>query len=238
MFNISHFDTMMLSRLGFVGGGKITSALVAGLIRSGDFKPQNILVSEPCPKAREQLQQKLNVQTCADNKLIPAKCDTILIAVKPDIVPGVLDELSPSILKQEHVVISVAAGVKISTIEQHLPEETSVVRSMPNTSSQIGSGATLFAPGLAICSEQIEYIHELFSSVGYCQKVDEKYLDVITGLSGCGPCYMYIVCEALADGGVKAGLPKELAVKLVAQTMLGASRMMLTSDKHISQTST
>ena len=150
----------------------------------------------------------------------------ILIAVKPDQVPDLLREVSSDVTEQ-HLFVSIAAGVTLAKMEAALPSGTRVVRVMPNTPALVGASASAFALGRSATAEDGQLVGDLFAAVGIALQVKESLLDAVTGLSGSGPAYVYMMIEALSDGGVAAGLPREVATKLAAQTLLGAARMTL-----------
>ncbi|BFZ21126.1 hypothetical protein BsWGS_24165 [Bradybaena similaris] len=182
----------------------------------------------------EQLRET-GVRTTQDNKELVSDSDIVVIAVKPNIVKVILQEVAPVVQTGRHLFISIAAGVTIRAIEQSLPPGTHVVRVMPNTPALVLAGASVMAPGSHALKSDLEVVRGLLSTIGICEEGSEGLLDAVTGLSGSGPAYAFAAIEALADGGVKMGLPRDLALKLAAQTLLGAAKMVLETGKHPGQ---
>jgi len=224
----------MSMKFGFIGAGNMAEAIMKGLIKAGEAGPQEIIASEVVPERREVVAKNLGVTVVADNVEVAKAAKVIILAVKPNIVAPVLDELKP-LLTAEHLIISIAAGVKISFIEAHLNWGVRVVRVMPNQPCMVGASASGFALGKSARKEDKELVQRVLDAVGVAYAVDEKLLDAVTGLSGSGPAYVYLIIEALADGGVLAGLPRDAAVTLAAQTVLGAAKTVLETKGHPAQ---
>jgi pyrroline-5-carboxylate reductase len=224
----------MSKKFGFIGAGNMAEAMMKGLIKAGEAGPQDIIASEVVPERRDVVSRSLGVTVVADNAEVAKEAKVIVLAVKPNIVAPVLDELKP-LLTGEHLIISIAAGVKISFIEAHLNWGVRVVRVMPNQPCLVGASASGFALGKSARKEDKELVQRFLDAVGVAFAVDEKLLDAVTGLSGSGPAYIYLVIEALADGGVLSGLPRDVAVTLAAQTVLGAAKTVLETKGHPAQ---
>jgi len=175
--------------------------------------------------------KKLGVQTTNDNVEISHKSDVIFLAVKPPLVRTVASEIAPS-LSKDKLVVSIALGITIRTIESLLPSKARVVRVMPNTPAVVRAGASAYSIGSACHEGDSDIVYDILSTVGYAVEVPESLVDPVTGLSGSGPSYMFCAIEALADGGVKVGLPRALALKLAAHTLLGAAKMVLETGQH------
>ena len=218
-------------RLAIIGAGAMGSALVRGLIQSGKLKADQIVASDIDEERLKQL-QPFGVQTTNDNKLAVQQSDIALLCVKPQVMDEVLAEISPAVDPKKHCVISIAAGIPISRLESALPEGTPVVRVMPNTPAQVLAGASAIALGTNATELHRQIAHEIFSAVGLVIDVPEKLIDAVTALSGSGPAYVFVFAEALADAGVNLGLPRAVALKLAAQTLLGAAKMLLETGKH------
>ncbi|CAH1772802.1 unnamed protein product [Owenia fusiformis] len=216
--------------VGFIGAGRMAQAMSRGFIESGMIRANNIVASDPDASMLGFI-QKLGVNTTEDNKEVVAKSDLICIAVKPNNVSKVLEEVAP-VVTTKNIFLSIAAGIKIGMIEKLLPEKTRVIRVMPNTPALVQSAASVFAMGSYAQNGDGDLVAELLSSIGICEEGKESLLDAVTGLSGSGPAYAFAAIESMADGGVKMGLPRDLAQKLAAQTMLGAAKMVLESGKH------
>lgn len=179
----------------------------------------------------EALAKQLGVRVTTDNRAAVRGADVILLAVKPPTVAEVLDEIRAEV-QPGTLVVSVAASVPTKMIEQHLPERMAVVRAMPNTPCSVGSGMTGLASGSHASAEHLELARAMFEAVGRAIVVDEKHMDAVTGLSASGPAFVYIILESLAEGGVKVGLPRDVATLLAAQTMLGAARTVIETGDH------
>ncbi|XP_005103218.1 pyrroline-5-carboxylate reductase 1, mitochondrial [Aplysia californica] len=220
--------------VGFIGGGRMAQAMAKGFINSGLVRATNIVVSDSSPLALQSLQQ-LGVRTTQSNKEVVADSELVVVAVKPNVVKKVLEEVSPEVSTDKQVFVSIAAGVTISSLEQVLPQGTRVIRVMPNTPSLVQAGASVLSPGSNARRGDPEVVRTLLGSVGLCEEGAESLLDAVTGLSGSGPAYAFAAIESMADGGVKMGLPRELALKLAAQTLLGAAKMVLETGKHPGQ---
>ena len=212
-------------RIGLVGAGMMAEAIARGLMKAG-LDQANINASDPDDRRRDFFRKDLGIETAADNRSAARSADIIILAVKPHIVPETLAEIG-SMLKPNQLLISIAAGVKINSIQDKLPESIPVIRVMPNTPCLIGEGASAIAPGKYASSVHMEIADQVFSAIGKVVQVTEDKLDAVTGLSGSGPAYVYTFIEALADGGVSVGLPKATALLLAAQTVAGAARMVL-----------
>jgi len=217
--------------IGFLGAGKMATALARGFIRAKLVSAKQVIASDPFEKARTEFARETGAKVTASNTDVVKRARVIFVAVKPDQVVNVLTE-ARSELTNDHLVISIAAGVSLAKLEGTLSVGARVVRVMPNTPALVGASATAFSLGKGASNADAELAEKLFSAVGVALQVKESLLDGVTGLSGSGPAYGYIIIEALADGGVAAGLPRDTATKLAAQTMLGAARMVLESGLH------
>lgn len=227
--------TVMEQKIGFIGGGNMAGALVRGLLAAGLARPEQLRVSEPNEVRRSELASELGVSVSSDNRRVADESDVVVIAVKPQVLPGVLRELHGSDPKQAKLWVSVVAGVTTQTLETGLGSAPRVVRSMPNTPAIVGAGATALAGGAHARPEDLELAQSLFGSVGDTSVLDESLLDAITGLSGSGPAYVMLVIEALSDGGVRAGLPRAIATRFAAQTVFGAAKLLLETKQHPAQ---
>lgn len=217
--------------IGFLGAGKMATALARGLVRAQLAAPENILASDPVPTARETFARETGGKAAASNLEVVQSAKTIFLAVKPDQVATVLGEVRDG-FNTGHLLLSIAAGVPIAKMEAALPAGARVIRVMPNTPALVGASASAFALGKAATAADGELAQKLFSAVGVAFQVKEYLLDAVTGLSGSGPAYVYQFIEALSDGGVAAGLPRDIATKLAAQTVLGGAKMVLETGLH------
>jgi len=208
-------------------------ALASGLLSAGVPK-KNVLLSEPNDACRKQLERDLGVETSAQNARVVQNADLVVLAVKPAIVGVALKELANQneLDLSRPLWVSIAAGVSISSIESHLPKDARVVRAMPNTPAQIHAGATTWVANSTISEDDRAATNALFAAVGTrWEAPQEGMLDAATGLAGSGPAYVFVIIEALSDAGVRAGLPREAAAQLAAQTVYGAGKLVIESGK-------
>ncbi len=216
---------------GFVGAGKMASALVLGLIRAEVARPEQVVVFDPLESARTALAEASGVQVAASNAEVVERSDIVVLAVKPQSLPAVMQELEPGI-SGRHLVISVIAGVTLEALGSGLGPDARFVRVMPNTPALLGAGAAGYCLGPTATQEDDQTVRSCLLSVGRAFRVPENLLDAVTGLSGSGPAFIYQVIEALSDGGVRMGLPRDVSTALSAQTVLGAARMVLETGLH------
>lgn len=219
--------------IGFIGAGRMAQAMSRGFISKGVVKPHKIMASDTVPQMLDCIKEQ-GVRISRSNLEIVENSDLIIIAVKPHVVSPILQEVSSKVTR-EKLFLSIAAGVTLETLEKNLPSQTRVIRAMPNTPALVQTGATVIATGSSVLQGDRELIQGLFRTIGICEVGTEEQLDAVTGLSGSGPAYGFLAIESLADGGVKMGLPRDLAQKLAAQTLLGAAKMVLESGKHPGQ---
>ncbi len=218
-------------KLGFLGAGKMASALAKGFIHAGLVPAESILASDPVEAARLGIAKEAGIKTTARNLDVLKFANVLLLAVKPDQVHHVLAEAREG-FAPPHLLISIAAGVPLARLEHALPAGTRVIRVMPNTPALVGASASAFALGGSATAEDAELARTLFSAVGVAYRVNEALLDAVTGLSGSGPAYAFLIIEALSDGGVAAGLPRDIATRLAAQTLLGSAKLLLETGLH------
>lgn len=216
--------------VGFVGCGMMATALMDGIIREKVVKdPSSIICSDVNQPSLDKAASKGFQVTLSNEEVCNKATDVIVIAVKPNVVEDVCEEIRK--IKSNALIISIAAGVQIKTLEKHLPGRR-VVRVMPNTGCLIAESATGYAIGELCTSEDKDIVEAIFGAVGMAQEIKEILLNAVTGLSGSGPAYVYQFIEALADGGVRSGLPREVAMQLAAQTVKGAAEMVLQTGEH------
>lgn len=217
--------------IGFIGAGKMGSALIEGIIKAGVVKPENIGASDVYVPFLNELKAKFGIQVSTDNDVIARESDILILAVKPQTLGSVLADLR-NYVTSDKLVISIAAGVPLSTYEDALLEGTRVVRVMPNIAATVSEAASGISPGKNATPEDLKTAHEIFSAVGTAVQVPESLMDAVTGLSGSGPAFIFPVIEAMADGAVLEGMDRKSALTLAAQTVLGAARMMLETGMH------
>lgn len=216
--------------VGFLGAGQMATALAAGWARAGLLDAARSRASDPVPGARQAFEQATGVRAVPTNAEVAA-ADVLVLAVKPQVMPAVLAEVRPHV-GSRHLVVSIAAGVTLKTLADALGAGTRVVRVMPNTPCLVGASASGYAAGPAATPEDVALVGKLFGAVGTAFALPEHLLDAVTGLSGSGPAFVYVLIEALADGGVRVGLPRDVAQSLAAQTVLGSAKMVLETGRH------
>ena len=218
--------------IGFIGAGNMAEALIRGLVRGGHVPAARVMASGPRRERLDRLAQRYGIATTLDNRAVVRSANLVVLSVKPQILDKVLrevgDQLSPGTL-----VVSIAAGVDTEAIESAITDGVRVVRAMPNTPAQVGAGATAIAPGKHASEADLATAKALFDAVGITVVLDESHLDAVTGLSGSGPAYIFLILEALADAGVKVGLSRRSAQLLAAQTVLGSAKMLIETDEHV-----
>ena len=220
------------STLGIIGGGVMGEALLSRLIAQAVYAPDAVLVSEPTAQRRSFLADTYGLQTTASNQAVVDMADVVLLAVKPQIFETVIAGISPA--KVDQLVVSILAGTTLAKLEAAFRGQP-VIRAMPNTPATIGAGMTAIAPGHHATAEHLAVATQLFAAVGEVVEVPESLMDAVTGLSGSGPGFVALVIEALADGGVAAGLPRAIAQKLALQTVRGTAELLQTTDLHPAQ---
>jgi pyrroline-5-carboxylate reductase len=221
-------------KYGFIGGGNMGGALIKGLIQSGLAVPSDIYVFEPDQQTAQELADQYRVNLISNNQDLLKQAGVIVLAVKPQVMDQVLGEIGQG-LTEKHLLISVAAGVSLGHIQSVLSASVPLIRAMPNTPALVLGGASVLSPGAFATRDHMAKALAVFGAVGLAVEMDEKYLDVVTGLSGSGPAYVFVLLEALADGAVRMGLPRREAQLLSAQTVMGAAKLALESDLHTGQ---
>lgn len=212
-----------IRKIGFIGGGNMAEALIRGLLRSA-FPAASILVAEPVEARRSHLVQSFGVGTTEDNREAVGASDLVVLAIKPQLTEEVMPGVA-AVFSGGKLLVSILAGISTAALERYLDGTPRVVRAMPNTPALIGEGATAVCGGRHAGADEMLTARHLFETVGTVQAVNESQMDAVTGLSGSGPAYVFTVIEALADGGVREGLPRETALALAIQTVLGAAHL-------------
>lgn len=217
-------------KIACIGGGQMAEALLGGMLDARIVDSAGIYATDPYEARRDLLKQRFGIHTGANNREAAVWADIVLLAVKPQVLDAVLGELS-SVLS-ERLVISIAAGIPIKYISDRLPDGARIVRVMPNAPAMVREGMSVLTFGSTATPHDKEFVRMAFASVGRVALVDEALMDAVTGLSGSGPAYVFMAIEALADGGVKMGLPRAVAQQLATQTVLGAARTVLDTGEH------
>ncbi|MGB3212590.1 MAG: pyrroline-5-carboxylate reductase [Desulforhopalus sp.] len=222
----------MKQQIGFIGGGQMAEALIRGIITSGLYHSNDILVAEPNDYRREHLEQTYSVKTHHSNVPIFENCRIIILAVKPQTMKYLLEDCKERVQAQ-HIIISIAAGLPISFYLRMIGKsETKIIRVMPNTPALVLAGASALSRNNNVSDQELRAAEEIFLAVGEVVILDEVHLDAVTGLSGSGPAYVFSFVEALIDAGVKSGLTRVIAEKLALQTVSGSVKLLKESGEH------
>lgn len=216
--------------IGFIGAGNMAEAMIRGLLRGGDFAIAQIAASGPREERMRELRDAFGIYATVDNR-VPAASEIVVLSVKPQILSRVLDEVG-STISPDALVISIAAGVPVAAISAKLAAGTRVVRAMPNTPALVDAAATAIARGEYARESDVEDAKRIFDAIGTTVVLDESLMDAVTGLSGSGPAYVFLILEALSDAGVKVGLSRRTSQLLAAQTVFGSAKLLLETNEH------
>jgi pyrroline-5-carboxylate reductase len=229
----THPQSSITGTIGFLGAGNMAEAIIRGLLRGGGLGLGQGRVAASAPRAdrQKELADKYGIFVTGDNLVLAARVDILVLAVKPQIMRKVLDQVA-SAIRPGTLVISVAAGVPVAAIEARLPAGTRVIRTMPNTPALVDAGATAISKGSHATDADLAAAKAIFDAVGVSVVLDESALDAVTGLSGSGPAYIFLMLEALSDAGVKVGLSRRTAQLLAAQTVLGSAKLLIETNEH------
>ena len=222
---------MLHESVGFIGAGQMATALGQGLVKASLTSAEKLLAGDPAAEARDRFARATGGKTTADNLEVAAAADVVFLAVKPQQMGKLLSQLHGRIGPRK-LVVSIAAGIRLAVLAEGLGPEVRLVRVMPNTPCLIGRGASAYCLGDRATPQDGDLVRQMLGAVGVAFPVEEKLMDAVTGLSGSGPAFAYVMIEALADGGVRMGLPRHVALALAAQTLLGAAEMVLTTGDH------
>jgi pyrroline-5-carboxylate reductase len=230
---LDKLKSMLQHRFGFIGAGRMATALARGFVESGLATAEGIVASDASPAAADEFHRATGARIAESNVRVVDESDVVFLAVKPQHMAQVLGELRGKLLSR-HLVVSIAAGVPLAALATGLGAGPRLVRVMPNTPCLVGQGASAYCLGSGATSADGDLVGRLLSAVGRAHELDEKLMDAVTGLSGSGPAFVYLVIEALSDGGVQVGLPREVATALAAQTVRGAAELVLATGQHTS----
>jgi pyrroline-5-carboxylate reductase len=222
---------MNTARIGFLGAGNMSGALIAGLIAGKTLGESEIRASDPSTERLAELSAEHGIQTFASNADLVRWATVVVLSVKPQVVPAVLGECG-ALAGPGHLLVSICAGIPIATLESGLGKGCRVIRAMPNTAALARASATAVSAGTLATPEDVQAAQSLFDAVGRTVVLAEHHLDAVTGLSGSGPAYVMLFVEALADGGVKMGLPRDVALLLASQTVFGSAKLLLDTREH------
>ena len=221
----------MFKTIGICGVGNMGKAIAKGLAASGLISAEQILLYNIHPEKAQALADEIGATVAGSAEELAARSEGLIMAVKPHIMPGVLENIRDHI-EANTVVISIAAGLTLQRLGAYLPEHAKIVRVMPNTPSMVGEGMASVSANDAVTTEETDTVLQIFNSFGKAVCTEERLIDAVCGLSGSGPAYVYMFIEALADGAVREGMPRGMAYTFAAQTVLGAAKMVLESGMH------
>jgi pyrroline-5-carboxylate reductase len=217
--------------VGIIGLGTMGQCIVSGLLESNKVTAKNIGFTTRDPESGEKLAKNLGITRASTNAALVAQSEIVILAIKPQNFESVLAEIRTAV-KPGQTFISIVASASTEWIEKRLGKKARVIRAMPNTPALVRAGVTALCAGSAAQEADWDRATEIFSQLGQVVRVEEKHMNAVTGLSGCGPAYIYVVLESLTDAGIKVGLPRELATQLASQTVLGAVKMLMATGRH------
>ncbi len=218
-------------KIAFLGGGNMAEALIKGILAAGVVKADRISATDVSMDRLEYLKKTYGIIVQKGNRDAVLGADVVLLCVKPQVIDKVLEEIAPA-ADSGKLIISIAAGITLGRIEKILTKGPRVVRVMPNTPALVLAGAAALAGGRHATTDDLALAQGIFDSVGRAVVVEEKLMDAVTGLSGSGPAYVFMIIDALSDAGVKVGLPRQLSLELAAQTVFGAAKMVIETREH------
>ncbi len=218
-------------KIGILGLGRMGRCLVQGMLETGQVQKEDLLFTTRKKENATLATKEVGIKACASNKELVKNCSVIILAVKPQNLDDLLKDVGQD-FKANQTIISIVASVTTKAIESRIPKNVAVIRAMPNTPAFVRCAMTAMCPGAAAGKAHQDIAEKIFSSVGRVVQTEERHMDAVTGLSGCGPAYIYLVLEAMTEGGIKVGLPREVALELSAQTVLGAAKMLQVTGRH------
>ncbi len=218
-------------KIGWIGGGNMAYAMVSGILQVDPGLGKNLMVSDPNEGKRQIFEKDFGLRATHSNKAVIEHSDILIVAVKPHKSGEVLNEIK-ALEKKELLVVSIAAGVSLEYLQEHLGPKAKIVRTMPNTPVLVQAGMTLMTPNANVDAKELLEVRGIFESIGKVDEIEEKFLDAVAAISASGPAYVYMFIESLGDGGVLKGLPRKQSYEIAAQAVLGAAKMILETGKH------
>ena len=218
-------------KIGFIGAGNMAKAIIGGMVKKGVYEPGQIVASRRNERALVQLKEEYGIEVTTDNKTVMEEADVVFLAVKPQMFPGVIAEIK-ELVRENQLFVSIAAGKTLEWIGNEFGKNIKLIRSMPNTPAMVGEGCTGFCGNEFVTEEELHMIKEIFDSCGTSYQVTENLMDVVGAVAGSAPAYVFMFMEAMADAAVAGGMPREMAYKMAAQTVLGSGKLMLETGKH------
>ncbi|PFP30317.1 pyrroline-5-carboxylate reductase [Bacillus sp. AFS073361] len=221
----------MKKKIGFIGAGKMAQAMIEGMVKSLTIPKEKILVSANTEDTTKVIKQKFDICTTLNNGDVARFADILIIAVKPGLYATIIEEIKNDI-KQNVIIVTIAAGITLMDIEKSFGFQIKTIRTMPNTPSLVGEGMSVICANDYLTENEIIEVEHLFQTFGKTERLEEKLMDAVPAISGSSPAYVYMLIEAMADGGVRQGIPRNKAYRLAAQAVLGAAKMVLETGKH------
>ena len=218
-------------KIGFIGCGNMATAILKGILKSGEVAATDIIASAKSDKTREKIEKELGIKKADTNAQVVEFADVVFLAVKPQFLEGVLDEIKASV-KENQIFISIAPGKTLQWFADKLGEKTKVIRTMPNTPAMVGEGMTAACRNEFVTDEELEGAKKILSAFGKVEVVSEHLMDVVVSVSGSSPAYVFMLIEAMADAAVSGGMPRKQAYQFAAQAVLGSAKMVLDTGKH------
>ena len=220
-----------MKKIGFIGAGNMGGSILGGILKSKMIDNENIMASVKSDRSMEKVKNEYNVHVTKDSREVAKFSDLVVIGVKPNIYDEVLEEIK-DVIDDKKIIITIAAGKTIESVEKIIGNDKKIIRTMPNTPSLVGEGMTSLSPNKNISQEELDFVKSLFDSLGKSEVINEDLIHAVIGSSGSSTAYAFMFIEAIADGAVRAGMPRDKAYKFAAQGVLGAAKMVLEEDKH------
>lgn len=222
-----------MMKVGFIGTGNMTSAIVKGIVASGQMPKENLYLSNRTPEKRDRLASETGATVCSSNEELVSTVDVVILAIKPNLFSTVLPELAPLLIEHNPVVVSIAAGISLSQMHSMIGQDSAmrIIRVMPNLNSQISEGMAAVCGNEQATAEEIDFIVSVFESIGEAIVMKEEDFSVFSAIAGCSPAFTFLFVDALSRAAVKYGIPKEMATKIAAQAVLGSGKMLKESDQ-------
>jgi pyrroline-5-carboxylate reductase len=221
----------MKKKIGFIGAGKMAQAMIEGIVKSQMIPKENIIASATTEKTIEIIEKSYGIGTTLNNRDVARFADVLVLAVKPNLYNTVIKEIKNDI-KESAIIVTIAAGITLIDIEQSFGFQVKAVRTMPNTPSVVGEGMSVICANSYLSETELAEVECIFNTFSKTERLDEKLMDAVPAISGSSPAYVYILIEAMADGGVRQGISRDQAYRLAAQAVLGAAKMVLETGKH------
>ena len=221
----------MNKKIGFIGGGNMGGAIIGGILSASLVKSDSVIVADSNEEGLESLKKRFSVRTTTDNKEVAKEADILFLSIKPNVYPIVIKQIK-DIISEHTLVVSIAAGQTIESVEEMFGKEIKLVRTMPNTPALVGEGMSALCPNDMVTKVELEDVKKIFDSFGKCEVVSEYLMDTVIGVSGSSPAYVYMFIEALADAAVVGGMPRAQAYQFAAQSVLGSAKMVLKTGMH------